>query len=273
LISYLPRAFEIGYWAPFPNTWIAAGRRIGSAGKLLSGAETLVIYACQLLALLAVIFGASRLASWLLLSVFTLGVTALGLVIPNVGAIYRFRYTFWILLIILGMKGFQIVIMWSGRWVRGQSAKKKETGAVILMACFFFTTCSSCSSPSDSNVGKSADASHLQGTPPEAAIVPALNSHSLFLINSTGASLRGIYLSPSDSTGWEENVLSGEDLSDGGIVDIRFSPEEKTILWDLRVEAVDEHYAEWKKLDLREISRIRLLLGRKGEKVAVAEVE
>lgn len=110
LLRYLPRAFEIGWWAPFPNTWVASGKRVGSVGKLLSGAETLVSYAFQLLALAAVILPPRRLAAWLLLALTTFGVTALGLVVPNVGALYRFRYTFWVLLIVLGAKGFESLL-------------------------------------------------------------------------------------------------------------------------------------------------------------------
>ena len=115
LIRYLPRAFAIGCCAPFPDTWVAAGRRVGSVGKLLSGAETLVIYAFELLALVAVLRPPRRLAAWLLLSITVFGVTALGLVIPNIGALYRFRYTFWVLLIILGAKGFESVLTSAGR--------------------------------------------------------------------------------------------------------------------------------------------------------------
>lgn len=110
LISYLPRAFEIGFWAPFPNMWVAAGKRVGNAGRLLSGAETLLIYLCELMALFAISRAPRDTALWLLLSVTAFGVTALALIVPNVGTLYRFRYTFWILLIVLGMKGLDALI-------------------------------------------------------------------------------------------------------------------------------------------------------------------
>lgn len=110
IFAYLPRAFEIGWWAPFPWTWVGAGKRVGSAGKLLSGAETLVMYVFELLALVAVLRPPRRIAAWLLLSVGVFGVTLLGVAVPNVGALYRFRYTFWLLLIILAAKGFESVL-------------------------------------------------------------------------------------------------------------------------------------------------------------------
>lgn len=105
LFAYLPRAMEIGLWAPFPSMWIAAGRRVGNLGKLLSGAETFVIYIFQVLAIVAVIRAPRHLALWLLLAISMLGVTALGLVVPNVGALYRFRYAFWMMVIIAAMCG------------------------------------------------------------------------------------------------------------------------------------------------------------------------
>jgi hypothetical protein len=128
LILYLPRAFLIGCCAPFPDTWMTAGRHVGSAGKLLSGAETLVMYVFALLALVAVLRPPGRLAAWLLFSVTAFGVTALGLVVPNVGALYRFRYTFWVLIIILGAKGFESALAWAGRGARGGKLEEVRKG-------------------------------------------------------------------------------------------------------------------------------------------------
>jgi len=122
LISYLPRALALGLWAPFPNTWLSAGHRIGSAGKLLSGGETLFIYLCQLMAIVALVRNKRQLSHWLLAFVTVLGVTALALIITNVGALYRFRYTFWILLIVLSAKGAEALapycLSWAARGLR-----------------------------------------------------------------------------------------------------------------------------------------------------------
>src|SRR5262249_12807830 len=113
---YLPRAVQIGLWAPFPRTWLSAGQRINSAGKLLSGAETFFIYLFQLFAVIAIWREPRRLSLWFLLIISILGVTALAVVVPNVGALYRFRYLFWILLVIGAMKGLD------GVWRRFEHA-------------------------------------------------------------------------------------------------------------------------------------------------------
>lgn len=105
LLRYLPRAAEIGFFAPFPNMWLTPGRRVGFAGRLLAGVESLLIYFVEGLALAGLWAGRRRLAAWLLFSVAAAGMTALGLVVVNVGALYRLRYPFLVLLVVLAAGG------------------------------------------------------------------------------------------------------------------------------------------------------------------------
>lgn len=128
VIFYLPRAFAVGFWSPFPSAWLSAGRQVGRAGRLLSGAETLFIYLCQLLALVAVWRAPRSLANWLLLSIAALGMLALGMIVSNVGTLYRFRYLFWIMLIILAAKGFDSILkMWRAETSDSPQAKLPES--------------------------------------------------------------------------------------------------------------------------------------------------
>lgn len=261
LVLYLPRAFQIGLWAPFPNTWLGAGTRVGSAGRLLSGVETLAIYLCQFLALLSLWREPRSLSSWLLLLIIIFGVTALALVVSNVGTLYRFRYLFWILLIILGVKGLGNV---SARLKEGTSGSLNLGGglkktAIVFICLFTAAVSSSCSSraisTNDSNEARHASPGSLDFT----------------LVNFTGLTIHVVYASPHDSPGWEENVLGGELLLDGDSVEIKFSPEEKAAVWDIRAEDKDgKNFAEWKNLDLRQISKLTLSVD-KG--VAIAEAE
>jgi len=105
LVRYLPRAALIGFFAPFPNMWFTSGNSVGSAGRLLGGLESLAMYAVEGLAFLGLWLGRRRLSVWLLFSVAATGMIALGLVVVNVGALYRLRYVFLILLIILAAEG------------------------------------------------------------------------------------------------------------------------------------------------------------------------
>jgi hypothetical protein len=266
LILYLPRAFAVGFWAPFPDTWVGAGRRVGSVGKLLSGAETLVMYLVQLLALVAILRPPRRLASWLLLAVTAFGVTGLGLVVPNVGALYRFRYTFWVLLLVLGAKGLESLIASRGRLLR-----PRGRAAACVALSLALATASACAP--NAGGARSTARETAAATTNAAAADDRAGRLGFTLVNITGTDLRAVYVSPSGSTGWEENVLGGGGLADGDSVELRFSPEEKTAAWDLRVEGVDEHFAEWKGISLGGVSRITLYLDVVGERVVVAEVE
>ena len=93
------------------------------------------------------------------------------------------------------------------------------------------------------------------------------------LINFTGTVLWSVYLSPSTSNGWEENILGGTMFKDGDKLNVHFDPNEKNVKWDMRIEGVDGHYAEWKQLDLREISEMTLVLKLSTQTVVIAEVE
>lgn len=100
VVRFVPRATVIGFFAPFPRMWIQAGS-FGLAGRLLSGAETLVMYLLYVAAAVCVWRNRRRIEMWLLFLVATAGTIGLGLVVVNAGALYRLRYVFWIMFIIM----------------------------------------------------------------------------------------------------------------------------------------------------------------------------
>jgi hypothetical protein len=105
IIRHIPRAMVLGFLAPFPNMWFAAGKQVGSRGRLLAGFETLVSYMIECLALFGLWRERRNLAAWFIFLVVTLGALGLGLVVANIGALYRLRYPFWALLIVCGASG------------------------------------------------------------------------------------------------------------------------------------------------------------------------
>ena len=248
LLRYLPRAVEIGMWAPFPSMWLSAGKRVGNAGKIVAGFETFAVYILQLLAVWAVVREPRRPTLWFVLAIFICGVTALGFVIPNVGAIYRFRYVFWILLVVAAMAAFSDSVM---RRSRTAGAKRVAIAVSIAIVLGVVQGC----------------ASHAQGVDrvPHAANVA--------FTNSTGASFRAVYLSPTSAPGWQENVLGDSQLNDGDKLQIAFDQNEKSFEWDLKVVGLDGRYAEWKKLKFEGVSEITLVLKLAPAAVVVAEVE
>jgi hypothetical protein len=105
IIRYLPRAAAIGFFAPFPNMWLNSGTEVGVSGRILSGLETLLTYAIECFALIGLWGARKQLGAWLLFTIVALGAVALGLVVNNIGALYRLRYSFWILIVVLSAGG------------------------------------------------------------------------------------------------------------------------------------------------------------------------
>ena len=109
IVRYLPRATLIGLFAPFPKMWFASASVMGGAARVLAGAETLVFYLVALAAGLCAYVERRNIASWLLLLVALINMVALGLVVTNIGTLFRLRYVFWMLIIIMGARGAVIL--------------------------------------------------------------------------------------------------------------------------------------------------------------------
>lgn len=108
VIRLVPRAIEVGFLAPFPNMWFQAGRQVGGGGRLLVGIETLFTYMIECLALFGVWRARRSLSAWFVFVFLAMGTVALGLAVNNIGALYRLRYPFWILIVILGAGGIDL---------------------------------------------------------------------------------------------------------------------------------------------------------------------
>lgn len=101
IIAYLPRALQIGLFAPFPNTWLQKF----SLPKLGVIAETFIWYVIAPGILLALLYRRSiQLTITLVFALFF--VTTFSFVGPNVGTLYRARYAYEFLLILIGIAGW-----------------------------------------------------------------------------------------------------------------------------------------------------------------------
>ena len=118
---YLPRAFAIGMLAPFPGMWFSTGVMVGLKGRMLSGVEMLVTYLIELAGLFGLWFGRGRSSTWMLMLSVAVGVTALGLAMPNIGTMYRLRYAFWMMLVVLAAGGVSQLL--SARTHRGGNSR------------------------------------------------------------------------------------------------------------------------------------------------------
>ena len=112
IVAFIPDAVVIGFFSPFPRMWVESGS-FGRATRLGTGAETLAMYLLYGAVGLCVWRERGNSRMWLLFLVATIGMIALGLVVVNAGALYRIRYVFWMLLIVLAAQG--ILTLTKGR--------------------------------------------------------------------------------------------------------------------------------------------------------------
>jgi len=83
------------------------------------------------------------------------------------------------------------------------------------------------------------------------------------LKNRTGYTIAEVYVSPTKSEDWEEDVMGTDVLENGQSVDIEFSRAAKSCVWDLKVIYDDEEEAEWTGFDLCKVSTISVFYDRK----------
>jgi hypothetical protein len=86
------------------------------------------------------------------------------------------------------------------------------------------------------------------------------------LLNKTGYELKALYVSPSKSDDWGDDILGQDVLSDGQVVNVHFSPKTRTCKWDLKVTySDDDSNAVWGNIDLCTVERITIYYDRKND--------
>jgi hypothetical protein len=207
---------------------------------MVSGFEMLAIYLLQAFAALALIREPQHLTRWFVVAIVVCGVTAIAFVVPNAGAIYRFRYVFWILLVVAAM---------SAPSVSFAKQRFKHVMITVLIAGML-AVAHGCSS-----------------------YAPPVNNSKIGLTNFTGTAFSAVYLSPTPASDWQENLLGSSTHKDGDTLEIQLELNEKDVEWDLKVQGIDGHCAEWKNLKFDEVSEITLVLKLSQTPVVVAEIE
>jgi hypothetical protein len=120
-VAYLPRAFQIGLLAPFPNQWFEENSHGGGASRKIAGIEMLITY----LALSALVLLSSpirkKIEYWAIMLFALTMLLLLGIVHPNLGALHRLRYGF--LMIVVGLGSALLVdYFYKNRLARNEHA-------------------------------------------------------------------------------------------------------------------------------------------------------
>ncbi|OIQ69511.1 hypothetical protein GALL_488870 [mine drainage metagenome] len=96
------------------------------------------------------------------------------------------------------------------------------------------------------------------------ASAPAFaNGLDFSLKNATGYDIKAVFVDPSASDTWTDDVMGADILADGDKVDISFTGDEGTCKWDLKVEWTEDYKPTvWHGLNLCNISTVTLKYNR-----------
>lgn len=78
------------------------------------------------------------------------------------------------------------------------------------------------------------------------------------LVNQTGLTISEVYVSPSTTDDWEEDILGTGVLENGKSVTIEFARTETTCSWDLKIVDAEDDAVQWAKLDFCSANQITL---------------
>lgn len=101
-VLYLPRAAILGVFSPLPTYWRYAVTEGGSFFYAITSVEAVIFY----IGIVSLLFWIARTRNFSALVPVTISffvMTVYGMAIPFIGALYRYRYPWWILLLCLGV--------------------------------------------------------------------------------------------------------------------------------------------------------------------------
>ena len=110
-LTYLPRAVQVGMLAPFPEDWMVLGRSVESTWmRRITAIEMLVSYFSFLFVPYLLWRKYRVLNGFLFAQINFFLILLYTYTIPNVGALYRMRYGFYMAIVALGIAGIFFVV-------------------------------------------------------------------------------------------------------------------------------------------------------------------
>jgi hypothetical protein len=112
ILMYVPRAAQISIFAPFPTTWFSHGKNPASIYmKSISAIEMIFSYFSCLGLILILLKYKTEMRNFLIaISICFFLLIVLGLVVCNIGTLYRMRYPYWQLINGFGLIGLIMFI-------------------------------------------------------------------------------------------------------------------------------------------------------------------
>ena len=104
--QYIPRALQVSLLAPFPNSWFKSGNIL----SFVSALEMIIFYITFFGMLFFIPLRIFNYKILLCIIFACLPLSVFGISTPNIGTLYRIRYTFEMILLMLGICGWAIII-------------------------------------------------------------------------------------------------------------------------------------------------------------------
>ena len=83
------------------------------------------------------------------------------------------------------------------------------------------------------------------------------------LVNKTGYEIKSVFVSPTKSNDWEEDVLGKDTFADGDSWGIKFHRSATSCKWDLKVVySDDDSSAVWTNIDLCTVEKVTIKYNR-----------
>lgn len=122
LVFYLPRALQVGVFAPFPSFWV---ERLSPA-RVVGALETLAFY-LFFPGVLVMLWRRMSRGLFICLSVALAVIMINAVVSPNLGTLHRVRFGQWFIFMIVGACGW--VTLWD--WVAARFVTREHSGPVM----------------------------------------------------------------------------------------------------------------------------------------------
>lgn len=130
VIKYLPRAAQIAFLAPFPAHWLGVGSlEANTMMRRITAFEMLGVYFSLLFLPYAIWHWRKRIELWIILICCIPPLLIYGIVVANIGTLYRMRYGFLMTLVALGLAGF-IAMVQQIRQRRGRLLQSIDQGKI-----------------------------------------------------------------------------------------------------------------------------------------------
>lgn len=91
------------------------------------------------------------------------------------------------------------------------------------------------------------------------------SEQDFILINDTGVDIHALFVTPTKSDDWGDNILGKDMLADGGTATIHFAPQVESCVWDFAVSDPDDTAVAWSGIDLCKAEKVTLHMD--GDKV------